>query len=159
MIILSILFFVTAILYSSVGFGGGSTYLALLLIWEVPYYIFPVLALICNIFVVSGNSFNYIKAGNFSSKLLVPYLIGAIPLAYFGGSLSIEKKIFEIFLFLVLLTAGTLLLFKFRSYSDKESSYKKIPKFLDLNIIQSCKIYSSSLCKSISHKYRQLQVC
>ena len=41
MIILSILFFVTAILYSSVGFGGGSTYLALLLIWDIPYYIFP----------------------------------------------------------------------------------------------------------------------
>ena len=61
MIILSISFFVTAILYASVGFGGGSTYLALLLIWNVPYYIFPVVALICNIFVVSGNSFNYIK--------------------------------------------------------------------------------------------------
>ena len=49
MIILSILFFVTAILYSSVGFGGGSTYLALLLIWDIPYYIFPVIALLCNI--------------------------------------------------------------------------------------------------------------
>jgi hypothetical protein len=58
MFILSILFFITAILYSSVGFGGGSTYLALLLIWDVPYYIFPVLALICNIIVVSGNSIN-----------------------------------------------------------------------------------------------------
>jgi hypothetical protein len=45
MIILSILFFITAILYSSVGFGGGSTYLALLLIWDIPYYIFPVIAL------------------------------------------------------------------------------------------------------------------
>ena len=40
MIILSILFFVTAILYASVGFGGGSTYLALLLLWGVPYFIF-----------------------------------------------------------------------------------------------------------------------
>ena len=104
MIILSILFFVTAILYSSVGFGGGSTYLALLLIWEVPYYIFPVLALICNIFVVSGNSYNYIKAGNFSSKLLIPYLIGSVPLAYFGGSLSIDKGLFEILLFIARLT-------------------------------------------------------
>ena len=55
MIILSILFFVTALIYSSVGFGGGSTYLALLLIWGVPYTIFPVIALVCNIIVVSGN--------------------------------------------------------------------------------------------------------
>ena len=43
MIILSIFFFITATLYSSVGFGGGSTYLALLLIWEFPYYIFPII--------------------------------------------------------------------------------------------------------------------
>ena len=42
MIILPILFFITAILYSSVGFGGGLTYLALLLIWDIPYDIFPV---------------------------------------------------------------------------------------------------------------------
>ena len=47
MALLSILFFITAILYSSVGFGGGSTYLALLLIWGVPYFIFPIIALSC----------------------------------------------------------------------------------------------------------------
>ena len=132
MIILSILFFVTAILYSSVGFGGGSTYLALLLIWEVPYYIFPVLALICNIFVVSGNSFNYIKAGNFNSKLLIPYLIGSIPFAYFGGSLSIEKDLFEIILFIVLSAAGTLLFINFKSYDDNEKSYNNVPYYISI---------------------------
>ena len=93
MIILSILFFITAILYSSVGFGGGSTYLALLLIWEIPYYIFPVIALLCNIIVVSGNSLNYIRAGNYNLKLLYPFIIGSIPFAFFGGSLKIEKEI------------------------------------------------------------------
>ena len=71
MLVLSILFFVTATLYSSVGFGGGSTYLALLLLWGVPYYIFPAIALLCNIFVVSGNSYNYIRAGNLNLKLLL----------------------------------------------------------------------------------------
>jgi len=127
MIILSILFFVTAILYASVGFGGGSTYLALLFIWGLPYYIFPIIALCCNIIVVSGNCFNYIKAGNLNLKLLIPYLIGSIPLAFIGGSLPIEKRLFEILLFLVLTLAGILLLFNFKSYDDKEESYKKIP--------------------------------
>ena len=70
MIILSIFFFLTAILYSSVGFGGGSTYLALMLIWDIPYYIFPVIALFCNIIVVSGNSINFIRKGNLNFKLL-----------------------------------------------------------------------------------------
>ena len=130
MIILSILFFVTAILYSSVGFGGGSTYLALLLIWGIPYYIFPIIALSCNIIVVSGNCFNYIRTGNLNLKLLIPYLIGSIPMAFLGGSLSIEKELFELISFLVLTFAGILLLFKFRSYDDKEENYRIIPIYL-----------------------------
>ena len=127
MIILSILFIITATLYSSVGFGGGSTYLAFLLLWGVPYFIFPIIALSCNIIVVSGNCFNYIRAGNLNLKLLIPYLIGSIPFAYIGGSLPVEKKLFEILLFLVLAVAGLLLLFKFKLYDDDEGNYKKVP--------------------------------
>ena len=132
--LLAILFLVTAVLYSSVGFGGGSTYLALLLIWGVPYSIFPVIALSCNILVVSGNCFNYIRVGNLNLKLLLPYLIGSIPLAYIGGSLPIEKKLFEILLFLVLTNAGILLLFNFKSYDDREESYRKIPVSISILI-------------------------
>lgn len=131
---LSILFFITAILYSSVGFGGGSTYLALLLIWGVPYTIFPIIALSCNVIVVSGNCFNYIRAGNLNLKLLIPYLIGSIPLSFIGGSLNIEKQIFEILLFFVLLIAGCLLLINFNSYDDKDESYKNIPYFISITI-------------------------
>ena len=127
MVLLAILFLATAALYSSVGFGGGSTYLALLLIWGVPYFIFPVIALSCNIIVVSGNCFNYIRTGNLNLRLLVPYLIGSIPLAFVGGSLPIEKRLFEILLFLVLMAAGALLLLNFKSYDDKEENYIKIP--------------------------------
>ena len=134
MVLLAILFLATAIMYSSVGLGGGSTYLALLLIWNIPYFIFPVIALSCNITVVLGNCFNYIRAGNLNLKLLFPYLLGSIPLAYIGGSLPIKKEIFEILLFLVLLAAGTLLLINFKSYDDKVSAYKKIPVFVPILI-------------------------
>ena len=99
MTFLSILFLVTAILYSSVGFGGGSTYLALLLIWGIPYLIFPMIALSCNIIVVAGNCFNYIRTGNLNPKLLLPYLIGSIPMAYIGGSLPIEKNYLKYYYF------------------------------------------------------------
>jgi uncharacterized protein len=134
MIILSILFFITAILYSSVGFGGGSTYLALLLIWDIPYYIFPVIALCCNIIVVSGNCFNYIRVGNINIELLTPYLMSSIPLAFIGGSLPIDKSFFEILLFIVLSTAGFLLLFKFKSFDDTNEINKKFPKTLSVLI-------------------------
>ena len=132
MFILSFLFFLTAILYSSVGFGGGSTYLALLLIWGIPYHIFPIIALCCNIIVVSGNCFNYIRTGNINIKLLTPYLISSIPLAFIGGSLSINKIFFEILLFVILSLAGVLLLLKFRSFDDKNEVYKKTPKIISI---------------------------
>ena len=134
MIILSILFFITAILYSSVGFGGGSTYLALLLIWEIPYYIFPVIALFCNILVVSGNSINYVKAGNFSLKLLTPFLVGSIPFAFIGGSISVEKELFELILFFVLMIAGLLLLFQNILFNQKSDQYKKLPIYISFTI-------------------------
>ena len=132
--ILAILFFITSILYSSVGFGGGSTYLALLLIWGVPYNIFPLIALSCNIIVVSGNCFNYIRSGNLNLKLLIPYLAGSIPLAFIGGSLPVDKQLFEILLFLVLLIAGIFLLLNFKSYDDNEENYRKIPFIISIFI-------------------------
>ena len=134
MIILSIFFLITAILYSSVGFGGGSTYLALLLIWDIPYYIFPVIALSCNIIVVTGNSINYVRSGNHNFKLLLPFLIGSIPLAFLGGSLTINKEIFEILLFLVLSIAGMLLLIGNKSYEDENIKINKLHLLVSLLI-------------------------
>lgn len=134
MLILPLLFFVTAILYSSVGFGGGSTYLALLLIWDIPYYIFPVIALFCNVIVVSGNSVNYIRTGNFNRQILIPYLIGSIPLAFIGGSINLDKNIFELILFIVLSFAGILLLINSNSYEENNLKIKKINKIISILI-------------------------
>ena len=134
MIILSIFFFITAILYSSVGFGGGSTYLALMIIGGIPYYIFPIIALFCNIIVVSGNSINYIRSGNLNIKLLIPYIIGSMPFSFIGGSILIEKDLFEIILFIVLITAGIFLLIESKSFSNDDLKLKKIPIFLSIII-------------------------
>ena len=134
MIILSAFFFITAILYSSVGFGGGSTYLALMLIWDIPYYIFPIIALFCNIIVVSGNSINYIRSGNLNLKLLTPYLVGSIPFAFLGASISIEKEIFEILLFFILIIAGIFLLIGSKSFNKDQIKIKQIPKILSISI-------------------------
>ena len=134
MIILSIFFFITAILYSSVGFGGGSTYLALMLIWDIPYYIFPIIALSCNIIVVSGNSVNYIRSKNIDLKLLIPYLIGSVPFAFFGASISLEKSLFEIILFFILTSAGVFLFIESKSFSKDGIEIKKISNPLSILI-------------------------
>ena len=134
MIILTIFFFITAILYSSIGFGGGSTYLALMLIWDIPFYIFPIIALICNIIVVFGNSINFLRTKSINLNLLTPYLIGSVPFAFFGASASIDKDLFEILLFLILLIAGIFLLLESKSFTKDQIKIKKIPKVLSIII-------------------------
>ena len=134
MIILTIFFFITAILYSSIGFGGGSTYLALLLIWDIPFYIFPILALICNIIVVTGNSINFIRTRNINLSLISPYLIGSVPFAFFGASMSIEKNLFEILLFFVLLVAGIFLLIESKAFNKDKIIIRQVPRFISIFI-------------------------
>ena len=96
--------------------------------------IFPVIALFCNIIVVSGNCINYIKAGNINLKILTPYLISSVPLAFIGGSISIDKNFFEILLFIILALAVIMLLLKFKSFDKKIESYNKIPKIVAILI-------------------------
>ena len=134
MIILSIFFFITAILYSSVGFGGGSTYLALMLILDIPYYIFPIIALFCNIIVVSGNSINYMRSGDLNFKFLAPYLIGSIPFSFLGASILISKDLFETLLFIVLIIAGIFLLIESKSFNSNKIKINQIPKIISIFI-------------------------
>ena len=134
MIILTIFFFITAIFYSSIGFGGGSTYLALMLIWDIPFYIFPIIALICNIIVVTGNSINFSRTKNINLSLLVPYLIGSVPFAFFGASISIDKNLFEILLFFILLMAGVFLLLNSKYFGKDQIKIRQIPKVFSIII-------------------------
>ena len=134
MIILTIFFFITAILYSSIGFGGGSTYLALMLIWDLPFYIFPIIALICNIIVVTGNSINFLRTKNININLLTPYLIGSVPFAFLGASISIDKDLFEILLFFILLIAGIFLLLESKSFNKDQIGIKQVSKAVSIFI-------------------------
>ncbi len=131
---LGFLFFIVAIFYASVGFGGGSSYLALLVLWNVPFIIIPIIALICNIIVVSGNSFHYVRAGFVNWKLLLPPILSSVPMAYLGGRLVIEEQIFIIILFITLLITGIRMLFNFQKYDDDIGNYNGLPLWGGLTI-------------------------
>jgi uncharacterized protein len=128
--ILSLAFAFVALFYASVGFGGGSSYLALLVLWDVPYRIIPAIALICNIVVVSGNSIHYIRAGYLNWRLILPTTITSIPMAYIGGLLPIEKELFILFLFLTLFIAGGRMLIQYKRYNNNLDFYKDLPIWL-----------------------------
>jgi uncharacterized membrane protein YfcA len=66
--------------------------------------------------------------------LLVPYLIGSIPFAFFGASISISKELFEIILFIILFIAGILLLIKNKSYDNDQIKINSIPKAVSVFI-------------------------
>lgn len=125
--LLGLLFALVALFYASVGFGGGSSYLALLVLWDLPYAAIPVIALICNILVVSGNSIHYTRAGYANWRLLLPFAAPSVPAAYLGGRLVIEKDLFLLILFISLLAAGLRLLIQHRRYDDDPGCYRTIP--------------------------------
>ncbi len=91
---IGLLFFITAILYASVGFGGGSTYSALLMFTGTDYRLVPLIALSCNIIVVSGGVWHFAKSGAFSIKDTLPWVAVSVPMAWVGGYIPVSKTVF-----------------------------------------------------------------
>ncbi len=110
---MALLFFTTALIYASVGFAGGSTYLALLTLFDFPYQQLPVVALICNLLVSAGGVWHFSKNNFLNWKRVVPFFVFSIPMAFFGGSLHIPKNIFLFLLAVSLLIAALRLFFIF----------------------------------------------
>ncbi len=104
------LFAVTALLYAAVGFGGGSTYAALLVLSGTDYRLLPSLALACNIVVVTGGVWRFSKVGALEARRLVPYLVTSVPAAWLGGRMVISETVFIGLLGSVLLLSGLRLL-------------------------------------------------
>ena len=110
LLILVFSFFIIAIIYSSVGFGGGSSYLALLAVMGLHIEIIRPAALLCNIIVVSGGTYIFWKSGALDLKRSWPFLITSIPMAFAGGLWQIENAAhFFVLLGLCLIIASMLL--------------------------------------------------
>lgn len=108
--ILALLFALTACLYASVGFGGGSTYTALLVAGGTDYALIPIVALSCNIVVVFGNTLRYSAARLIPWQRLWPILVFSVPAAWLGGRLNISEVVFIGLLAVALFLAGARLL-------------------------------------------------
>ncbi|KCZ93372.1 sulfite exporter TauE/SafE family protein [Hyphomonas johnsonii] len=111
-IVLAILFFITAMLYAAVGFGGGSTYNALLILNGTDYRILPSIALACNIIVVTGGVIRFWRAGHLALRRLAPFLVASIPAAWLGGRIPVSESLFTGILGGTLLISGLHLAFR-----------------------------------------------
>lgn len=123
------LFFIVAALYAAVGFGGGSTYNALLVLNGTDYRILPAIALACNIVVVSGGVWRFSKEKLLDVKSLFPFLLASIPAAWIGGRLPISEMLFTGLLGGALLISGLRLLLQ-RDFVFNTQSKRSISNWL-----------------------------
>ncbi|TNF42625.1 MAG: sulfite exporter TauE/SafE family protein [Bacteroidetes bacterium] len=122
-----VLVFFMAVLYSSVGHGGASGYLALMALFSFqPEFMRPS-ALVLNIFVSSIALFSYARNGHFRLKLLLPFIITSVPLAFLGGMITINPKTFKIILGIFLLIAIARMIY---NPKNEDSEIRKINKSL-----------------------------
>ena len=120
---LSISFFFIAAIYSSAGFGGGSSYLAILSLSPMAFQDMRLTALICNVIVVCSSVFLFNKHKYIKWPKVIPLIILSIPLAYLGGKMFLEERLFFLLLGFSLLLAALAMIF------DSKTHVVKIPKY------------------------------
>lgn len=129
--LLWILFFLIALIYSSVGFGGGSSYIAIMLVMGIAIPEVRFTALFCNIIVVLGSTINYARAGFYNWKKVFSLIILSVPLAFLGGIVDPENGIYKTIAGIALLIASVLMLLKGKR---KEEVNINLPTYIHAGI-------------------------
>jgi hypothetical protein len=109
--LLPVLFFFVALLYSSVGLGGGSAYTALMAITGVSYRLIPTTSLTLNLVVTSLGVFHFWRNGYGRLRLVFPFLITSVPMAYLSGSLHLSQAVFLALLLVTLILVAVRIYF------------------------------------------------
>lgn len=130
LVILCLGFFVIATLYSSVGFGGGSSYLALLTLFLSGFFVIRSIALVCNLVVVSGSTYLYFKNGHTRFKDFLPFVITSIPFAFIGASFRLKENIFFIILGTSLIFSAVFLALQTFTLGKKQLETKTYPNYI-----------------------------
>jgi len=121
--------FIVALLYSSVGHGGGSGYLAVMAFFAVAPNITKPTALALNIFVSSIATVQFYRRGFFSWKVFLPFAIASIPFAFLGGTIDLPISYYKLLLGVVLLFAAFRLAWRFNKKKDDESREETVSEY------------------------------
>jgi uncharacterized protein len=115
-------FALIAFIYSSVGFGGGSSYLAILVFYSLPFKETRLIALVCNIIVVTGGTLVFIKHKQVDWKKIIPLALAGVVMAFLGARVNLSQEGFFILLGFSLITASLLLWVKTKSNTSVKKS-------------------------------------
>lgn len=128
-ILLLISFFIVATLYSAVGFGGGSSYLAILALVITSFLTIRSTALLCNLTVVTGSCILFYRSGYLNLRRFLPFVVTSIPLAFLGASFRLEEQSFFIILALALIVSAIALIYQ-TMVLKSSNTVKKYPNYL-----------------------------
>jgi uncharacterized membrane protein YfcA len=132
LVLLAIAFFLIALLYSAVGFGGGSSYLAILSLYLKDFLAIKTTGLLCNLVVVSNGSYLFGKKGYIDWKRFTPFILSGVPLAFYGATIHLTQTAFFIALGIVLLVSGILLIVQMFLPSRASSGARHVPLVLNI---------------------------
>ena len=130
LVILMIGFLVIATLYSSVGFGGGSSYLALLALVFTSFFAIRSTALICNLVVVFGSTYLYWKNGHLNFKKFLPFIVASIPFAFLGARFRLSEQVFFVILGSALIISALALIFQTLKLKKSEEVNPNYPPYV-----------------------------
>jgi len=120
-----ILFFlIISFVYASVGFGGGSSYLAVLTFYTFPFQEMKLTALVCNIIVVVGGTALFIRHKQVDWKKVIPLVVTSVPLAFVGALIKLGEDTFFIILGISLIIAAILLWIKTQQIKEEGNVFK-----------------------------------
>lgn len=124
------LFFLIAALYASAGFGGGSSYLAVLALYLKDFLAVKTIGLLCNLVVVAGGTWLLKREGYFDRRRFLPVVLCGVPLAFYGATLRLSQHTFFMSLGAVLCGSGLLLLMQVCLRPARSDSYRRVPGLL-----------------------------
>lgn len=120
-IIIILAIFVVAVLYSSVGHGGASGYLAVMALFAIAPETTKPTALILNLFVALIAFVQFYRAGNFDLKVFLPFAVASIPMAFVGGMIHLPTTIYKIILGVALILAAVRLAINLKAENEAKS--------------------------------------
>jgi uncharacterized membrane protein YfcA len=124
LVYLAPLFFGVSFIYSSVGFGGGSSYIAILVLLGISLFAVPPVAQILNIIVAGMAMITFAKAKHLSLKFALPFL-SSVPFAFFAGTITLPQQHLALIFVLALFAASvSLLLSGIRGKFEKSKENK-----------------------------------
>jgi uncharacterized membrane protein YfcA len=129
-LITALFIFLGAVIYSSVGHGGASSYIAIMSFMGTPTQIIKPIGLSLNIIVSSIGSYRFVKHRFFNPSVLLPVVISSIPAAFIGGLIDLPSGLFRLLLGFVLLVAGLQLIFNFFHQRDELQKVNFLLAFL-----------------------------